>query len=173
MDKAQIIETLAQDKKLLTIAKNIAGSSGLEMDLYQHTFEALLNMSEAKLLKAYNGGYLQHFTVKIMALSFKSKKSPFAMKYRHFEHRYNIEDLDIECPNEIEKIKEREQQLKPIEDYINQPITQDNFFDITLIKQWSAGDSIREINKKTKIPMRPISASINKTLNELKTICNQ
>lgn len=173
MTKDEVIKELSENKKLLKIAHNIAGSHGLGMDLYQHLFLTLCEYDETKLLKAQEGNYAPFLCIKIMSNSFHSKSSPFAKIYRQFSFEQEIESvhLSVDPYEESENIKvllEIDELILPIEQYITQPITQENFYKLTLLRRWADGESYQDISNQTGIPKRSIGVAIKQAINEIK-----
>ena len=167
---------LAHNPKIRKIALNIAGGIRFGEDLYQHLFLTLCEKEDQKIIEAYDKKYLEFLCISIMQNNYHSVTSPFYKINRHNisydelheQHAASIPDNESEI---FEHLENYELKIKPIEDYINQQVTQDNFYKITLVRQWANGDSYRTIAKKTKIPMKSIAVAIQTALKEIKEKC--
>lgn len=176
MTKEEIINQLAHNPKIKKIAQNIAGAKGLGDDLYQYLFLTLCEMPEEKIQSAHEKKFIDFLAIKIMQNSYHSFTSPFAIQYRQ-----HIIDAEIEintfhvCPDKeaetIEALNLHEVKVKPVEDYLNQEINQDNFYKLTLLREWAGGSSYRKIAARTKIPMRSIAHAIQTAIKEIKEKC--
>lgn len=162
MTKAEIIETLSREKRLKEAAQNIAGSKGLGDDLYQHLFLVLLEYEETKIIRAHEKDYIFYTCIKIMRQSYNSKSSPFAVVYRQHAN-------DVELCEDLPEINEcEEDKTERIESFLSQPITTDNFYQMTLLRRWAQGESYRVLSRKTKIPQRSIEDAIKRGLKKLR-----
>lgn len=167
MTKSQILNQLANNAKLKRVAYNIGGDGG--DDLFQELFITLGTYDETKLLKSYNEKYLEYLCIKIM-----SDKQHYI--FRETPQTVAIENTTISIDPyeqmETEKaIREYEDLLEPIDNYIEQPVTQDNFFGLTLLKDWIGGESYREISKRTRIPVDSIAKTVQKEIKKIRQEC--
>ena len=173
MTKKDIIENLAHDKKIRKIAQNIAGAKGLGDDLYQYLFLTLLEKPEAKIIEAHEKKYLDFLCITIMQNSYHSFSSPFAVQYRQHIGDSDVLEIELHTSPDIEeatlkRLNDYEELIEPLEAYLHQPITQDNFFKLILLRDWVNGESYRKIAARTKIPMRSVASAIQQALNEIR-----
>lgn len=127
-------------------------------------------MPAKKIQDAHEKKYLEFLCIKIMQNSYHSLLSPFARQYRQHEYTICITEISHhETQDEELSLREQgEQQVNEIEDYLNQAITQDNFYKITLLRRWANGESFRKISAATNIPARSIADTVKKTLHEIR-----
>lgn len=170
MDKAQIISDLTKDTSLKRLCNKLAWKQGIANDLYQHLFVVLLEYDEAKILRAYNEGYIVRLAGGIVINSMCSTSSPFAKQYQHLSNCKEINESDsIEDEAEpSEEDKRREDRIDLILDVLEQPVTTENFYRLTLLKEWAKGSSYRQISNKTKIPRRSIETAIIACIKEIR-----
>ena len=177
MSKEAILNELSKNKKLRTIAMKIGGygANGLGEDLYQQLFITLCTMDSAKVVKANDGKYLEFMCIKIMSNAFHNNYGEFAKLYRK---PLNVELIEIKDymvgveQDEIKMGKDSEvEDMETILDFLNQEITQENFYKVTLVKRWVNGESCRKISTMTQIPYRTVAKEIQNTLAELKEQC--
>jgi hypothetical protein len=91
--------------------------------------------------------------------------------FRSFEQEIESINLSVDPYEESENIKvllEIDELIFPIEQYITQPITQDNFYKLTLLRRWADGESYQDISNQTGIPKRSIGVAIKQAINEIK-----
>ena len=170
MNKAQIISDLTKHKGLFKLCNKLAWKQGVANDLYQHLFLVLLEYDEAKILKAYNDGYIVRLAGRIVISSMCSNTSPFAKQYQHLANCVELKDTDSidseedQHPDEVR----RSERTDAILDILEQPVNTDNFYKLTLLKEWAKGNSYAKISQKTKIPYRSIETAIKSCIKEIK-----
>lgn len=176
MDKATIISDLSKSDKIRKAAYRIAGSNIIYKDLYQHLFLVLCELPEAKILDAYEKKYIDFLCIKIMQNNYHSLSSNFAVEYKIHTVTDDLRDdmatynIEHEAEQMEAMIADNERFCK-VHEYLNQPITQHNFFRITLLRMWNDGLSYRKISAKTKIPMKSVALAIQTAIKELKDQC--
>jgi len=175
MDSYQVINGLANNKKLKGIAYKIAGRLG--DDLWQTLFLILCDMPKFRIIELYKNKSIEYYCINILSNEFHNKKSLFSKETRHQMYDEDIEDYKLpSCDYEIEreniaKMERIDLQENPIYRFFAQRVTQDNFYKVELLRRWAEGESYRQISKRTNIPMRSIAHEIQKTINELKEQC--
>ena len=167
--KAQIIEELASNKQLKQLAKRIARGDELGADVYQELFVALCEMKSDKLIKAYNENYIIYLCITIMNRMVHSprhhvnKKLICAELPMLGEWQLDIieDDEDIEIRAEIEQ--DELDKNNSVKRYINQRLTQKNFYDVTIFTKWYNGQSYRDIAEETGIPLMSVHESVKRS----------
>lgn len=130
-------------------------------DLSQHILLVLCEMSEEKLLKIYNEGYLKLFCIKVM---WKQSTSPRQQFFKQVQScgLFDVDSFEIEFIDTLEEKIEQEQQLQRIEKIV----AQNRWYEREIFRLWSSGESARSIHRQTKISLREV-------LNVIKTIKRQ
>ena len=130
-------------------------------DLAQHILLVLCEMSEEKLLKIYNEGYLKLFCIKVM---WKQSTSPRQQFFKQVQScgLFDVDSFEIEFIDTLEEKIEQEQQLQRIEKIVGQ----NRWYEREIFRLWSSGESARSIHRQTKISLREV-------LNVIKTIKRQ
>jgi len=130
-------------------------------DLAQHILLVLCEMSEEKLLKIYNEGYLKLFCIKVM---WKQSTSPRQQFFKQMQScgLFDVDSFEIEFLDTLEEKIEQEEQLQRIEKIVGQ----NRWYEREIFRLWSSGESARSIHRQTKISLREV-------LNVIKTIKRQ
>lgn len=90
MDKYEVVETLAREKRVEGLVQVICKvTSPILSDLAQVIYLALLEYDEDKIVELYTKGQINFFLVRIIKNQWLSKTSPFYHVYRKFSHRSN------------------------------------------------------------------------------------
>jgi hypothetical protein len=98
---------------------NITSGNDLRHDLKAELFLILMEMSEAKIIKAHKDGWLHYLCINILKKQWKSKTSPFFKKFRN--NKTNeivgdvVEDLDFFDYELLDKILEIVEKLPFVE----------------------------------------------------------
>lgn len=98
MNKNGIIETLARDKVIETMAVNIAHSHMSQdlQDLVQMVYLVLLEYDEDKIVDLWEHNEMRFFIARIIVNQYRSKNSPFHINIRKFQElTENISGLDF------------------------------------------------------------------------------
>ena len=87
--KANIIETLAQEKRVEALVENIAHHSLTAdlKDLCQMVYMILLEYDEGKLQDLWENDQMNFFLVRIILNQYRSSNSPFHTLFRKFQER--------------------------------------------------------------------------------------
>lgn len=87
--KADIIETLAQEKRVEALVENIAHHSLTAdlKDLCQMVYMILLEYDEAKLQDLWENDQMNFFLTRIILNQYRSSNSPFHTIFRKFQER--------------------------------------------------------------------------------------
>lgn len=98
MNKAEIVEKLAQERVVENLARVICKVSNNYLDdLSQMVYVYLLEYDEEKIVTLYEEGSLRFFLVRIIKNQWYSHTSPFHYTYRRLLHRTcDIADYEIE-----------------------------------------------------------------------------
>lgn len=98
MDKAEIVEKLAQERVVENLVRVICKVSNNYLDdLSQMVYVYLLEYDEEKIITLYEEGSLPFFIVRIIKNQWLSNTSPFYYTYRKYQKRSNdIADYEIE-----------------------------------------------------------------------------
>lgn len=172
--KAEIVATIAKDAEIKRIAKKIARGNEIYNDLLQYLYETLLNMSEEKIKHAVDNNYLKYLCVRIMNLSMNQPRHPFANEHHHLVHDVDILDYIDVCVDEPKETSsavhtddeiflDTADKLCSIKKYLEQEITQNNYFDLTIFKLWSEGMSYRKISELVGFHHMVVHNSINRS----------
>lgn len=95
MDKAQIIEQLANEKTVEKIISNCGISGPNGKDLAQDVYVSLLLKPEELIEEIYDRGEIVFYISRMVTNNINSKTSPFYNTYRKsLEHYGTIEDLE-------------------------------------------------------------------------------
>lgn len=172
--KNKIIADLSTSADINRIAKRIAKGNDIYKDILQYMFETLLNMPEEKIKHAVDNNYLKYLCVRIMNISMNQPRHPFAMEHRHLVHDVDILDYleaGADEPNEISSAVHTDDEIyldaddkkDSIKKYLEQEITQDNYFDLTIFRLWSEGMSYRKIAEQVGFHHMVVHNSINRS----------
>lgn len=87
--KADIIDTLAQEKRVEALVENIAHHSLTAdlKDLCQMVYMILLEYDEAKLQDLWENDQMNFFLARIILNQYRSSNSPFHTIFRKFQER--------------------------------------------------------------------------------------
>lgn len=87
--KADIIETLAQEKRVEALVENIAHHSLTAdlKDLCQMVYMILLEYDEVKLQDLWENDQMNFFLTRIILNQYRSSNSPFHTIFRKFQER--------------------------------------------------------------------------------------
>lgn len=87
--KADIIETLAQEKRVEALVENIAHHSLTAdlKDLCQMVYVILLEYDEVKLQDLWENDQMNFFLTRIILNQYRSSNSPFHTIFRKFQER--------------------------------------------------------------------------------------
>lgn len=111
MNKYEIVERLAKEKKVEKFVQNTAKTSCPELDdLAQDIYLILLDMEEEKLIQLYNNKQLDYWIARIILNQYFSNTSPFYTKYKKFSHLSDQINKDIR--NRAEKTEWMQEKLK-------------------------------------------------------------
>lgn len=96
MTKAQIIETLARERRVETMIENIAHQSlSADLcDLSQMVYLILLEYDEQKLIDLWDNNQMSFFLARIIVNQYRSVNSPFHTIFRKFRQMID-ESIDI------------------------------------------------------------------------------
>ena len=89
MDKMTIIKTLAEEKRVEALVKNIAHqplTADLK-DLCQMVYIVLLEYDEGKLQDLWDNHQMDFFLVRIILNQYRSSNSPFHTQFRKFQSK--------------------------------------------------------------------------------------
>ena len=89
MDKAHIIETLANERRVEAMVTNIAHQSLTAdlKDLSQMVYLILLEYDEPKICDLWENGQMNFFITRIILNQFRSSNSPYHKIYRKYQSR--------------------------------------------------------------------------------------
>ena len=89
ISKADIIETLAQEKRVEALVENIAHHSLTAdlKDLCQMVYMILLEYDEVKLQDLWENDQMNFFLTRIILNQYRSSNSPFHTIFRKFQER--------------------------------------------------------------------------------------
>jgi len=163
---------VANNKAIERAAYNIARSHGVGADLYQHLFIEIANVKIDKLVKAHKEGYLPFMCVRIMMNQYHKRNHTFAKQYRLYAEREVHTELQQEYSEESEDLhgrKLQETKADILRAFISQELTQENFYEMTLLNKWLDGNTFTEISKLTGIPFRTIALTVNQTIENLQS----
>lgn len=93
MTKNLILDNLFRDPLIDDMIWNITGGHELKDDLKSELFLILMEMSDSKIVGAWEGKWLNYLCVNILTKQWRSNTSPFYKKYR--KSRTNEEFVDI------------------------------------------------------------------------------
>ena len=164
MNKSDIIEQIYTDKSFKRVCQNIAPPDMSE-DLFQEIICIFLEMSEEKIIKAKQEGYLKFLFVKIATNSYQSKTSPFYKKYRHSDQTSDLnqvvshtEETNIEFEVKFDKtINIIEHDLKSMNEYERE-----------LFKLYVKFGSYRKVSDEVGIKYESVRHAINQAIEKLK-----
>lgn len=99
MDKGQIVELIAKEKKVEQLLSNVTKKNKdiLKEDLTQDIYLELLSKPDVLIEELYKKGELDFFIVKIITNNVFSKNSPYHYKYAKYKN--NKITLDEENDN--------------------------------------------------------------------------
>ena len=163
---------IANNKAIKRAAYNIAKEHLVGADLYQHLFIEIANVKIDKLVKAHKEGWLPFLCVRIMMNQYHKRNHTFAKQYRLYAEREVHTELQTEYSEESEDLHDRKlQEAKAdiLRAFISQELTQENFYEMTLLNRWLEGNSFRDISRMTGIPFRSIAESVNQTIENLQS----
>lgn len=172
--KAKVIAELSTSADIIRVAKRIAKGNDIYKDILQYMFETLLKMPDEKIKHAVDNNYLKYLCVRIMNLSMNQPRHPFAIEHNHLAHDVDVLDYLDKCTDEPKEISSAvytedeidsdvEDKLSSIKKYLEQEITQDNYFDLTIFKLWSEGMSYRKIAEQVGFHHMVVHNSINRS----------
>lgn len=97
MNKYDIIATIARERRVETICRNIAKREATRpevQDLCQEVYEILLGKSEATIVDAWDNGWINFLLVRILQNQFsaKLKDSPWRREF----YRYSVRCVSID-----------------------------------------------------------------------------
>lgn len=96
MNKYEIVEKLAKEKKVEKFIQNTAKTSCPELDdLAQDIYAILLDMEEDKITQLYDNQQLDYWIARIILNQYYSNTSPFFTKYKKFQHLSEQINKDI------------------------------------------------------------------------------
>lgn len=158
-----IVSNKAIEKAAVSIARN----HGVGKDLYQHLFLEIANANIDKLAKAHKDGYLPFLCVRIMLNQYHKRNHTFAKQYRLYADKEVIMEFLPNSAEESEDIttrKVKENKTDILRAFLSQDLTQENFYDMTLLNKWLDGNSYQAISRMTGIPKRSIAESVHSTI---------
>lgn len=157
--KESILIEVAKSEWLYKAAKTVSPNN--HDDLAQYILLLLCEMSEEKLFKLHNEGYLKLFCIKVM---WKQSTSPRQQFFKQVQScgLFDVDSFEIEFIDTLEEKIEQEQQLQRIEKIVGQ----NRWYEREIFRLWSSGESARSIHRQTKISLREV-------LNVIKTIKRQ
>lgn len=111
MNKYEIVERLAKEKKVEKFIQNTAKTSAPELDdLAQDIYLILLDMDEGKLIQLFDNKQLDFWVARIILNQYFSNTSPFYTKYKKFSHLSDQINKDIK--NRAEKTEWMQERSK-------------------------------------------------------------
>lgn len=90
MDKAQIIEVLAKERRVERMVENITHRHTLSpelKDLAQMVYLILLDYDAERIVELWNGNEIDFFLCRIILNQYRSVNSPFHYIYRIYQAR--------------------------------------------------------------------------------------
>lgn len=85
MDKYEIVNRLARERKVEEFIRNTAKTSAPELDdLAQDVYLSLLDMEDEKITGLWERGELEFWIARIISNQYFSTSSPFYTKYKKF-----------------------------------------------------------------------------------------
>lgn len=120
-------------------------------DLAQHILLMLCEMSEEKLLKLHNEGYLKLFCIKVM---WKQSTAPRQQFFKQVQScaLYDVDSFEIEFKDTLNDSIEKEMKLQSIEKIV----AQNRWYEREIFTMWANGESARSIHRQTKISLREV-----------------
>jgi len=157
MTSAEILSELAKNKEVKEVALNIAMKDrDRANDLFQDLFIELYKLPKSKIREAHRKKYLPKLCTKILySLNMKYSRN---VTQQLPEITDDIQEYDLSKDHQLEYLKQ----------YLNQDITQENYYRITILRRWVNGESMRHISRTTRIRVHEIMRVINAELDELK-----
>ncbi len=156
--KDKAILDLLCDESLIELSRKLAAKYA--DDLLQEVALLLLEMPDEKWRDINEGEYLRWYVVRTMMNMATSPRSNFAVKYRIFEHRYEVPAIVDEDHYDYEK--EADLTL------IDQLLSTYHWYDADMVKLWIEKGSYRKVAAATGIPFKSIGNTVRKTLDNLK-----
>ena len=102
MSKNEIIENLYNSPFINDVIKNITGGHRLTEDLKAELFLILCEMPEDKIVKAWQGKWINYLCINILKKQYHSSTSPFHTKWRKDTTSNETPDL----PEDIEEFNQ-------------------------------------------------------------------
>jgi len=163
MDFDKELKALYMDKKIKSIAVNIAGHYA--DDLYQDSLLILMEYNKDKVKEAVNGGYLKNIFVRIMYNQFNYKNAKFHNIHRknaHLSVESFYDDIVNSIPNQESGINEEEQEqaVTFIQAKIATQTSENDSFNKELFKLYMELGSLRAVQKQTGINYQSINRAI-------------
>jgi len=174
------------------------GGSDWADDLLQEILLVLFEKPEAKIVEAYNAGYLRFYVVRIIMNFWGSKNSGFYMKYRHLddtvsldanEYRYqraengssnivpagdtweyNARGIDIKFDNsDIENRIDHDRKLCALESAIERMAQGKDFpYEQKLLQLHLQLKTKKKVSRATGIPYRTVCHNLDEIYKRLK-----
>jgi hypothetical protein len=167
VDARTIISQLYTSGKLRQIARQLA-TADLAQDLEHEIVIRLLEKPPEKIEAMHAAGYLNFYIVRMAINLYRSNNSRFQRDYRHYEHHADINSQQIESTHE--EYDDRADMLyeKAVQCMDNWAKPGQYPYDKQLFLLWLDLGNKKLIERKTKIPWRSISYTINNCKEKLK-----
>ncbi len=167
MEARTIILTLYTSGKLRQIARQLA-TADLAEDLEHELVIRLYEKPADKIEAMHAGGYLHFYIVRMAINLYRSNNSRFQRDFRHNELRQEIEHQQLQAP--VEAYDERADELfaRALECMDKWAKAGQYPYDKQLFLLWLELGNKKLIERRTKIPWRSISYTINNCKERLK-----
>ena len=167
VEARMIITTLYTSGKLKQIARQLA-TPDLAHDLEHELVLRLFEKPPDKIEAIHRAGYLNFYVVRMAINLYRSNNSRFQRDYRHHEHREEVQEGHTESP--VESYDERpdtifERALECMDQWAKPGQYP---YDKQLFLLWLELGNKKLIERRTKIPWRSISYTINNCKQRLK-----
>jgi len=159
--KDKILIEVAKSEWLYKAAKTVSPNN--HDDLAQYILLLLCEMSEEKLFKLHNEGYLKLFCIKVM---WKQSTSPRQEFFKQVQScgLFDVEDIDVYFDDTLQVVIEKENQLLTIENVVSK----NQWYEREIFSKWANGESARAIHRQTKISLREILRVIKSIKEQIK-----
>jgi DNA-directed RNA polymerase specialized sigma24 family protein len=150
--KHDLVNGIVADKEYLRIARKITHGNDLYHDLHQEMLLVILDYNEDYLVRVIEQGSIRFFVVGLMMRMYRSKSSPFYMKYRQGDHLSALLDIDADVTYDttdddtIEKVRALISDLP--------------WYDAMLFEAYIREGSTRKLSAKTNIPRDTIRVTV-------------
>lgn len=103
MNKYEIVEQLAKERKVEKFINNTAKTSRFDLDdLANDIYMSLLTKEDELIEGLYERGELDYWIAKMIWLNYFSNNSPYYTKYRKFQFQTcELTDKDFNRPEEV------------------------------------------------------------------------